>query len=197
KMFFALGNALLDASISGWDAKRAYDYVRPYTAIHFLYRGQTVQGWGGPGVGTISMPGETWRPYQVPNVVTPPFPEFFSGHSVFSAAGAEILASFTGSDAFVYSVRIPAGSSAAEPGLVPASDLTLSWNTFSEAAAAAGMSRRYGGIHFRSGDLTGRSVGRVVGALAWSRAREFFEGRAYGAEILPVRRGRAPVLVVR
>ncbi|MEP6801512.1 MAG: vanadium-dependent haloperoxidase [Acidobacteriota bacterium] len=197
KMFFALGNALLDASICAWDAKRAYDSVRPYTAIHFLYRGQLVQGWGGPGVGTVTMLGETWRPYQVPNVVSPPFPEFFSGHSVFSAAGAQILASYTGSDAFVYSVRIPAGSSAGEPGIVPASDLTLSWNTFSEAADAAGMSRRYGGIHFRTGDLTGRVVGRVIGALAWDRAKEFFEGNAYGAEVVPVRRSRPPHVVVR
>ncbi|MDQ2870603.1 MAG: vanadium-dependent haloperoxidase [Acidobacteriota bacterium] len=197
KMFFALGNALLDASIAAWDAKRAYDFVRPYTAIHFLYRGQLVQGWGGPGLGTVTMLGETWRPYQVPNVVTPPFPEFFSGHSVFSATGAQILASFTGSDAFVYSVRIPAGSSAGEPGLVPAADMALSWNTFSEAADAAGMSRRYGGIHFRTGDLTGRAVGRVVGALAWSRAVEFFEGRAYPAEVVPLHRSRTPRLVTR
>jgi len=126
KVFFTLGNGLLDASIVAWDAKRHWDYVRPITAIRFLYRGQTVQGWGGPGQGTVSMPGELWRPYQVPNVVSPPFPEFFSGHSVFSATGAEILAELTGSDAFGYSVTIRAGTSAAEPGLVPASDLTFS-----------------------------------------------------------------------
>jgi hypothetical protein len=29
KMFFVLGNALLDASIAVWDSKRFYDYVRP------------------------------------------------------------------------------------------------------------------------------------------------------------------------
>lgn len=197
KMFFALGNALLDASISAWDAKLAYDSARPYTAIHFLYRGQLIQGWGGPGVGTVTMPGEAWRPYQVPNVVTPPFPEFFSGHSVFSAAGAQVLASYTGSDAFGYSVRIPAGSSAGEPGIVPATGLTLSWRTFSEAADAAGMSRRYGGIHFRTGDLAGRAVGRAVGALASSRAKEFFEGNAYAAEVIPVHRPRGSRLVIR
>lgn len=174
KMFFALGNGLLDASIAAWDAKRRWDSVRPITAIRFLYRGMTVQGWGGPGQGTVSMPGELWRPYQVPSVVSPPFPEFYSGHSVFSATGAEILKEFTGSDAFGYSVRIAAGSSAAEPGLVPAADLTFSWATFSDAANDAGMSRRYGGIHFRTGDFTGRSMGRVIGALAAERARMYF-----------------------
>ena len=99
KMFFALGNALLDAGICAWDAKLAYDSVRPVTAIHFLYAGQTILAWGGPGQGTKPIRGEFWRPYQLATVVTPPFPEYFSGHSVFSAAGAEVLKSFTGSDA--------------------------------------------------------------------------------------------------
>ena len=38
KMFFALGNALLDASIAAWDCKVAYDYIRPISAIRFLTR---------------------------------------------------------------------------------------------------------------------------------------------------------------
>jgi hypothetical protein len=37
KTFFALGNALLDAGISAWDAKLFYDSERPLTAIHYLY----------------------------------------------------------------------------------------------------------------------------------------------------------------
>jgi hypothetical protein len=178
KMFFALGNALLDASICGWDAKRAYDSVRPITAIHFLYQGFWILSWGGPFQGTQLIRGENWKPYQLGTVVTPPFPEFFSGHSIFSAAGAEILKTFTGSDAMGYSVVIPRGSSRAEPGLVPAADLTLAWATFSDAADAAGMSRRYGGIHFELGDLTGRALGRVVGAQAWGKAQTYINGTA-------------------
>jgi len=191
KLFFALSNAMLDASICVWDAKRHYDYVRPITAIHFLYRGQLVQGWAGPGLGTGTMLGENWRPYQVPNVVTPPFPEFCSGHSAFSAAGAQILAAFTGSDAFGYSVRIPAGSSAGEPGIAPAADVVFSWPTFSAAADDAGLSRRYGGIHFSSGDLAARAAGRQVGSLVWEKAKKYFDGSAYPPEILPIRRARA------
>ncbi len=42
-MFFALSGALLDASILAWDAKRAFDSVRPITAIHFILRGQKVR----------------------------------------------------------------------------------------------------------------------------------------------------------
>ncbi|HEV2064802.1 MAG TPA: vanadium-dependent haloperoxidase, partial [Thermoanaerobaculia bacterium] len=178
KMFFALGNALLDASICGWDAKRAYDSVRPITAIRYLYAGVPISSWGGPFQGTQLIPGDRWRPYQLGTVVTPPFPEFFSGHSVYSAAGAEILKTFTGSDTLGFSVLIPRGSSRAEPGLVPAADLTLSWATFSEAADAAGMSRRYGGIHFRLGDLTGRAAGRGIGQQSWAKAQTYIDGTA-------------------
>ena len=56
-------------------------------------------------------------------------------------------------------MTLPAGSSKIEPGAVPATDLTLSWATFSEAADQAGISRRYGGIHFEQGDLDARVDG--------------------------------------
>ncbi len=190
RMFFALGNALLDAGICAWDAKLAYDSVRPVTAIHFLYAGQTILAWGGPGQGTKPIRGEFWRPYQLSTVVSPPFPEFFSGHSVFSAAGAEVLRSFTGSDTLGASVTIAAGTSKAEPGVVPAEDLTLSFPTFSSAADAAGMSRRWGGIHFEQGDLTGRSLGRVIGDLVWKKANTYFDGTAYRLEATPRRHPR-------
>ena len=116
--------------------------------------------------------------YQPATVVTPPFPEFFSGHSTFSAAGAEILKLYTGSDAFGNSVTIPAGFSRVEPGMTPATDITLSWATFSEATDQAGISRRYGGIHFKYGDLAGRAIGRQVGAQVWAKALTYFNGTA-------------------
>jgi len=182
KMFFALGNALLDASIAAWDAKRQYDSVRPITAIHYLgsvgLLGTTIEAWGGPCAGTKAIPPSQWRPYQLATVVTPPFPEYFSGHSIFSAAGAEILRSFTGSDALGTSVTIPKDSFRGEPGCGPVADLTLSFPTFSAAADAAGMSRRWGGIHFQDGDLTGRALGRQVGAAVWTKATTYFDGSA-------------------
>jgi hypothetical protein len=195
KMFFALGNALLDAGICAWDAKLAYDSVRPITAIHFLYAGQTIEAWS-PFRGTQPIRGEDWRPYQVSTVVTPPFPEYFSGHSVFSAAGAEVLKSFTGSDLFGASVTVRARSSIGEPGLVPATDVTLSFPTFSSAADAAGMSRRWGGIHFEQGDLAGRSAGRVIGAAVWTKALTYFDGTAYRDHALSTKKPRPPARVV-
>ena len=72
-------------------------------------------------------PGEEWFPYQPTSFPTPPFAEYSSGHSNFSAAGAEILRLFTGSDRFGGSVTVSRGSSRVEPGLVPARDVTLTW----------------------------------------------------------------------
>jgi hypothetical protein len=51
KMFFALGNAVFDAGIAAWDGKRAFDSVRPITAIRWLFHGQPVHAWAGPGLG--------------------------------------------------------------------------------------------------------------------------------------------------
>ncbi len=174
KVFFALGNAMLDASIAAWDCMVFFDYVRPVTAIRFLYSGEPVRAWSGPGTGIRVIDGSAFRSY----IPTPPFAEYVSGHSTFSAAGAEVLAAFTGSDLLGLSVTLPAGSSFIESRPTPAQPVTLTWHTFSEAAAEAAFSRRYGGIHFETGDLAARVLGRRVGRLVWSRAQQFFDGSA-------------------
>lgn len=178
KMFFALSNALFDASIAVWECKRDDDYVRPITAIRFLFRNQRVRAWAGPNKGTQLIFGETWQPYQVPTFLTPPFAEFVSGHSTFSSASAEVLKLFTGSDAFNATAKIAVGSSKIEPGVTPASEITLSWATFTEAAQEAGISRLYGGIHFTDGNLEGQKMGRKIGAIVWQKAQSYFDGSA-------------------
>jgi hypothetical protein len=176
KLFFALTNAIFDASIAAWDAKRAYDSVRPVTAIPFLFHGKTIRSWGGPGKGTVQMDGSHWIPYQAATFPTPPFPDFVSGHSTYSSAAAQILAAWTGSDYFGNSATLPVGSSKIEPLVTPARQIVLRWETFTEAANEAGMSRRYGGIHFRGADLAGRLLGRFAAIEAWSKAQGYFDG---------------------
>ena len=78
-------------------------------------------------------------------------------------------------------MTIPAGSSHVEPGLVPANDTVLYWATFTDAADEAGISRRFGGIHFIDGDLQSRKLGRVIGREAWKKTLVYFN-----PEILPV-----------
>ncbi len=178
KLFFALTNAIFDASICCWDNKRAFASVRPITALRYLFQGQQVRAWGGPYRGTQLIRGEDWFPYQATTFPTPPFPEYSSGHSTFSAAGAEVLRLYTGKDTFGASVTFPAGSSKFESGAVPATDVTLRWAKFREAADQAGMSRRYGGIHFEQGDLDARAAGRLVAQQAWATAQTYFNGTA-------------------
>lgn len=178
KMFFALSNAMLDAGIAAWDAKRAYDSVRPVTAISLLFRGKRIRAWGGPGKGTVEMDGSQWLPYQPATSPTPPFPDFVSGHSTYSAAAARILALWTGSDRFGDSVTMAAGSSKIEPGLTPTKPVVLKWETFTEAANEAGMSRRYGGIHFARADLAGHQLGALVADRAWKKAQAYIDGTA-------------------
>jgi hypothetical protein len=174
KLFFVLGNALMDASISAWAAKYQYDFWRPTTAIRELYRDKLVTSWLGPKKGYGKVLGQNWMPYQALNVVTPAFPEYVSGHSTFSAAGRTVLAAFYGNENFGARVTIKAGSSQIEPGLTPAKDVVLSWKTLSDAADEAGMSRRYGGIHFWNGDQQGRVLGRLIGYNDWNLAQTYF-----------------------
>jgi hypothetical protein len=176
KLFFALTNAISDAGCCAWDNKRAFNSVRPITAIRMLFRGQAVRAWAGPYQGTKTIDGAAWFPYQSTTFPTPPFPEYSSGHSNFSAAGAEILRLFTDSDRFGGSTVLRAGSSRIEPGAVPSNDVTLSWATFSAAANQAGLSRRYGGIHFEQGDLDARTSGRMAARKVWEKAQQYWEG---------------------
>lgn len=172
KLFFALGNALLDASISCWEAKVHYNYCRPITAIRWLFCGQMVHGWGGPGQGTVRMRGEYWRPFQRDTFPTPPFSEFTSGHSTFSMAAATVLKAFTGTDRFAlhHDVTSPL---VADPGLT---DLPtrLTWPSFTEAAYSAGESRIFGGIHFYQGNVAGLDAGRKIGEQVWAKASTYF-----------------------
>jgi hypothetical protein len=180
KLFFALANGLLDASIATWQAKRVQDTVRPITYIRWLYAGKKVKGWAGPGKGIVSMDGSAWIPYQEPGIVTPPFAEYTSGHSAFSGAASQVFTRFAGTDVFkaALSVTIPAGSSMIEPKLVPAANTTLSFKSFADAANSAGLSRRYGGIHFEQGDLNGRTLGSQIGDAAWAKALTYLNGTA-------------------
>jgi hypothetical protein len=173
KLFFALNNAELDASIATWECKRFYNSVRPITAIHFLKTGKTIPTYDG---GTVM--GENWKPFQPDSFLTPPFPEYSSGHSCFSAAAATVLRLFTGSDTFGSSATVVAGSSKVQPGVTPAADVVLSWATFTDAAEEAGLSRRYGGIHFPQGDLAGRQLGKKIGKVVWARSLLFIKGKA-------------------
>lgn len=182
KMFFALNAAVFDAGIATWEAKYVYDYVRPQSAIRDLFYDQTIEAWGGVNLGTQQILGQEWQPYQNVTFVTPPFPEYVSGHSTFSMAAAKTIASFVGSDTFYdgtslsnYDLDAVAGIDLLgryETDVLAFEDfgagppVVLQWETLTEAAEEAGISRLYGGIHIQDGNLNGLEVGREVASNA-------------------------------
>ncbi|MEM7632035.1 MAG: DUF6851 domain-containing protein [Pseudomonadota bacterium] len=203
QMFMIMGNAVMDADIATWQAKVEYDYARPVRLIRDLgelgligelgvdeitgEEGWVIDAFGGfapdgTGLGTATILAENFITFQRPGAdPSPPFAEYTSGHSAFSAAGAEVLWLFTGSDAFGGSVTFDPDTIQFESG-VPEDEVTLAWETFTEAADEAGLSRLYGGIHFDDGDLNGRELGREVGQNAYDFALLFFNGTATDAD---------------
>ena len=171
KLNFAVSNALLDAGIAAWNAKRRYDFIRPVTAVRTTQAGKTIKAWAGPGQGTKVIPAEQFRSY----IPTPPSPDYVSGHSTFSAAAAQVIRTSSGSDTLNVTSTFAAGSSFVEPGTVPAAPVKLGWSTFSAAAGEAGLSREYGGIHFRDADAHGLNLGRAIGTNTWNKANTYFQ----------------------
>ncbi|NES67616.1 MAG: vanadium-dependent haloperoxidase, partial [Okeania sp. SIO2D1] len=184
KLFFNLGNAVFDAGIATWESKTFYDYARPVRTVRELGElgligefnpelgGFAINAWAGPGEGTQTILATDFLTYQIPGGdPSPPFAEYVSGHSTFSAAAAEILQLFTGSDDFGASITFQAGESRFEPGVTPEEPITLEWETFSEAADEAGISRLYGGIHFEDGDLNGGELGQQVAESVWQETQ--------------------------
>ncbi|MEM7758332.1 MAG: vanadium-dependent haloperoxidase [Cyanobacteria bacterium P01_A01_bin.40] len=189
QLFFSLGNAVFDAGIATWEAKTYYDYARPVRVLRELGElgligeydedlgGYAIEAWGGAGGGTQTILATDFVTYQAPlGDPSPPFAEYTSGHSSFSAAGAEILKLFTGSDEFGASVSFEPGGSIFDSGNTPESTVTLEWDTFSQAADEAGLSRIYGGIHFEDGDVNGGTLGQQIGQEVWSNAQFYIQG---------------------
>ena len=203
KFFFALNNALFDTGIAIWDAKYFHDYVRPQTAIRYLFADEEIEAWGGPNQGTQLIPGSTWQPYQDVTFVTPAFPEYTSGHSGFSFAAATVVEAFTGSDVLYdgFSTGAQDFDGDGEADLIGSwttdalafesyqgDPITLQWGTVWEAAAEAGRSRLYGGIHIQDGDLRARVMGQQVAQQVWDHTESLFTAE----DNRPLRRPRRP-----
>ena len=89
-------------------------------------------------------------------------PEYWSGHSSFSAAAASTLAGFFCDDAIPFSLKTDAGPFGA--------NTARSYDSFSQAAAQAGLSRVLGGLHFPFSNSDGTQAGQAIGAEVLSKA---------------------------
>jgi hypothetical protein len=130
RLFALLNIAMADAAICAWDAKYTFDFWRPVTAIAFVE------------------PQLNWMSF----IVTPPFPDYVSGHSTFSAAAATVLPLFYGTEDLPFTT-----GSDFLPGVY------RSFATCFDAAEEAGASRIYGGIHFRSASDDALQAGTSIG----------------------------------
>jgi hypothetical protein len=130
-MLARLGIATADAFIGGWNTKYQYNLLRPVTYIR-----------------------RTMDPKWDSVLITPPFPEYPSGHSVQSGAAAAVLTDVLG-EGFAFE-----DATHVDDGLEP-----RRFASFWVAAEEAGVSRLYGGIHFRAAIERGLDQGRCVGAF--------------------------------
>jgi PAP2 superfamily len=130
RLFALLNIAMADAAICAWDAKYTFDFWRPVTAINF------------------AEPELNWMSF----IVTPPFPDYVSGHSTFSGAAATVLSRFYGTEDLPFTI-----GSDFLPGVY------RSFPTCLAAAEEAAVSRLYGGIHFRSANEDGLQAGISIG----------------------------------
>ena len=145
RVYALLNLAMADAAVVAWECKYVYGLWRPITAI------QLADQDGNPW----TEPDASWTPL----LPTPPFPEYVSGHSCFSAAAATVLARALGSDRIAFRV-----GSDDLPGV------QRRYRRLSEAAWESGMSRIYGGIHFLSGNLEGLHAGQRTGTHVFDNA---------------------------
>ena len=113
-----LGVAVSDAFVGCWHTKYEYEWVRPVTYIRRM----------------IDPKWETL-------LITPPFPEYPSGHSTQTGAAAVVMAQLFGEN-FAFT-----DATDRSDGLPP-----RSFPSFWAAAQEAAISRLYGGIHFRAAD---------------------------------------------
>jgi hypothetical protein len=172
---FLTNMAAFDTAIAVWKEKRRHDAVRPFSAIRYLYGNQPVTAWGGPGKGTVSdIRGSEWQSY----LKVADHPEYPSGSASFCSAHAQASRRFLGSDTLGFPVSFPKGSSTVEPGVTPATDLVLVFATWSEFETDCGLSRFWGGVHFKSAILAGHDIGGTIGDLAYEFLRNYILGNA-------------------
>ena len=141
-LFAQLNIAMADAGIVAWDAKYAYEQLRPITAI------RNADDDNNP----ITQADPDWKPL----LPTPNFPDYISGHSAFGGAAAGVLEDFFGED---FELEI---SSQELPGVFRTYTGIGDTSSFVQAAEENAISRLYGGVHVDISNVDGVTTGLDV-----------------------------------
>jgi hypothetical protein len=133
-----------DAGFAVFEAKYAYNFWRPVTAI----RAADTDG------NDATAPDVDWLPLRP----TPPHPEYPCAHCTVGGAMCGALAAIFGDD-FTFTL---------ETASLPGKPRTF--HKFSEYAALSLEGRLYAGFHFRNSSVVGSDLGRKVGAYVSDNA---------------------------
>jgi hypothetical protein len=141
RLFALVEMAVADSYIAVFEAKYAYNFWRPITAI----RNGDIDG----NDATARDP--SWEPL----VDTPLHPEYPCAHCINSSAARAVLESEFG--AGPHSLTM---TSATAPGV------THKWASIAEYAEEVSLARIYGGLHYRNSTMVGKAMGKKIGDLA-------------------------------
>jgi hypothetical protein len=140
RLFALLNMAMADSLIAGFEAKYAFNYWRPITAIRNA---------GLANNGAIAAePG--WDPL----LVTPPHPEYPSAHCLGAGAAAAVLQ------------HVFEGDRLATSYVYPPLGVLLRWDSFSQIETEVENARVWAGIHFRTAAEHGTEIGRQIARFA-------------------------------
>lgn len=145
RMFAMADIVNADASIACFNEKKFWNFWRPVTAIQ--------------QADTDGNPATTADPSWMPLLITPPFPDYTSGHTCSTSAIMLALRQFFGRDDIAFSAY------SADSGTV------RSFTSFSSALAEVVEARIWGGVHFRTADEEGVKIG--TGVTRYVLAHEF------------------------
>lgn len=141
RLFALVNMAASDAFVAVFDAKYAFNFWRPVTAIR--------NGENDGNDATVVDP--TWLPF----VDTPMHPEYPCAHCISAGAVAAVLESEFG----IGVVSTIAMTSPTAPGV------TRRWERISDYVKDVNNARIWGGIHYRNSTEVGERMGRGIGRL--------------------------------
>jgi len=141
ELFASLNAALCDAYIASLDSKYAYNFWRPITAISLAATD------GNP----LTEADPAWNPL----FLTPPIPDYPSGHAAAGGAACQVLIALFGDE---HTFELPSTMSFPFPDIQP-----RTFHRISDAANENAASRVLVGIHFRLACEVGLKQGQDVG----------------------------------